>query len=85
MKYFTFYDESNDFKELLKDPSIKKHISTSLQWGEHLTLGFYSDTEDGVFAYLILKYGEKIVKRLDFDYTPVPGKDYVPQRKKASS
>ena len=84
MKHFTFYDESNDFKELLKDPSIKKHISTKLSWGEHLLLGFYSDTDDSVFGYLILKYGEKIKKLTDFDYTPIPGKDYVPQRKSNS-
>lgn len=81
MKYYTFYRENNDFKDILKDINLKKSICTKLAWSQHLMLGLNDDNEN-VYSYITLKYGDDI-RTLDVtDFTPVAGVDYVPKKDK---
>ena len=85
MKNFLFKRESNDFTDILSDKNIKKQIKCEMTFSNHLILGFnnYDKEVNKITSYIMLKYGEDIV---DFthvipDRTPVPHKDYVPERK----
>jgi len=82
MKYYTFKRESNDFNDILSDPTIKKHIKTKISWLGHLMLGLSESTNDGILGYTVLKYGDDICNPIHRDYTPIPNVDYKPIRKK---
>lgn len=80
MKHFTFYSETNDFTEILNDPTLKKHIHLKFTWHQHLTIGF-NKLSDSIEGYVMLKFGESIRSLTDKDYTPIPGVDYKPVRR----
>lgn len=82
MKYFTFYRESNNFDDIIKNPEIKKRIKVSLEFSHHLMLGIDDSDKLGEAAvgYLILMFGENIVTPTK-DFSPVIGKDYIPADK----
>lgn len=82
MKYFIFYRESNNFKDIESDKNFPKKIPVKIQWKNHLMLGFsnYKDENDSVFSYITIKYGEDILDKVCKDYTPIPYVDYVPKR-----
>ncbi len=81
MKYYTFKRESNDFSDILSDPSIKNTIRTKISWLNHLMVGFTENKEsDNIFGYIVLKYGDYMINPFDKDYTPKPNIDYIPKR-----
>lgn len=80
MKYYTFKRESNDFKDILNDATLKANTKTKIKWVNHLMIGLSEKTEDNVLAYIVLKYGEDITNPINKDYTPIPNVDYVPKR-----
>jgi len=79
MKYITFNRENNDFTDILTDVNLKKHIDEKVQWKNHLILGIVSD--DKVFSYITLKYGDSIRTSLVKSFAPIPNVDYIPKRK----
>ena len=79
MKYYTFYRENNDFKDILNDPTIKKSIDTKISWYQHLTIGVSSKT-DQIQSLITLKYGDEMVQDVVKDFSPVPGVDYIPKK-----
>lgn len=80
MKYYTFKRESNDFSDILSDINVKKYIRTKIIWLNHLMIGLAHSTQEGVFGYIVLKYGEDIHNPVEKDYTPKPLIDYTPKR-----
>lgn len=78
MKYITFYRESSDFEDILKDPNIKKLIYEKTKWFQHLTLGIKDDEK--IFSYITLKYGDEIRTNLVKDFSPIPNIDYTPKK-----
>jgi hypothetical protein len=80
MKYYTFKRESNDFSDILSDVNVKKYIRTKIRWLEHLMIGLAHTTQEGVYGYIVLKYGEDICNLTEKNYTPIPFVDYVPKR-----
>ena len=78
MKYITFYRESSDFEDILKDPNLKKIIYEKTKWFQHLTLGIKDDEK--IFSYITLKYGDDIRTNLVKDYSPIPTIDYIPKK-----
>jgi len=79
MKYYTFYRENNDFKDILNDPTIKKSIDTKISWYQHLTIGVTSKT-DQIQSLITLKYGDEMVQDVVKDFSPIPGVDYIPKK-----
>lgn len=91
MKNLLFYRESNNFEDILSDTNIKKLVKTKITFFQHLILGFDNyNKKDKVFdktlSYIMLKYGEDLREFTDVipDRTPIPNKDYVPERRKKS-
>ena len=84
MKYFTFYRENNNFKEILTDPALKKMIRTQIQWYQHLMIGLdeLNDKTALTISYLVIKYGDDLTNNLVKDFTPVSGVDYAPDDSK---
>lgn len=82
IKYYTFYREDNDFKDILEDINIKKVIVTKIQWVGHLMIGIPSKKNEGTFSYITLKYGDDIKTPDIKDFTPIPGVDYIPKKDK---
>ena len=80
MKNIFIYRESNEFDDILKDANLKRKISTTMKFANHLILGFKED--EGVISYFLLKYGDDVVDAADLiaDRTPVMYKDYTPSR-----
>ena len=83
MKYFTFYRENNDFKDIENDTVLKKYYSIKLRWAKHLYIGI--DDTGEMISYLMLKYSEDILRELCPDRTPVEGRDYTASRKPQNS
>ena len=79
MKYYNFYRESNNFDDILNDTNLK--IKFKIQYLQNLILGFGYNPDEKLMAYIVLKYGDDIKNLTDFDYTPIPYKDYTPIRK----
>ena len=83
MKYYTFYRENNDFKDILNDSIIKKQIDEVITWYQHLVIGLYeSDKSDQLNSYITLKYGDEMKNDIVKDFSPVPGVDYIPKKDK---
>lgn len=80
MKFYTFKRVSDEFADILKDPAIKKHAATKIAWSNHLMIGMRYDVPDSVLAYIVLKYGEDLSNPINKDFTPIPGKDYMPKK-----
>jgi hypothetical protein len=79
LKYITFFRESNEFTDILNDPTVKKSIDEKTTWNKHLLLGVVDD--DKLISYITLKYGESIRTNLTKDYSPIPYVDYIPVRR----
>lgn len=79
MKHLYFYRESNDFTDLLKDPTVKKVTKEKSTWWQHVVLGVVA--EEGILSYITLKYGDSMLQSLTKDYSPVINVDYTPDRK----
>lgn len=80
MKYYTFYRESNDFTDILNDNSLKSSTCLKIQFHKRLIIGLRLATEDSVLGYLVLKYGDDMIKLSEKDYTPKPNVDYIPKK-----
>lgn len=80
MGYIVLKRDSNDFSDVLSDIGIKKQIRTKIQFTNHLILELTEDND----VYIILKYGDDIIKMTEIsaDRSPIPGKDYIPEKKK---
>ena len=81
MKYYTFYRESNNFDDILKDNSVKKIIATKIKWHQHLMIGIHKEGNGQNFSLITLKYGEDMVNNLTKDFTPIAGVDYMPKKR----
>jgi hypothetical protein len=79
-KHYTFKRESNNFDDIIKDPSLKKYIKIKIKWSQHLMIGLSYNVDDSTIGYMVLKYGEDITNPINKDYTPIPGLDYIPKR-----
>ena len=51
-----------------------------IQFHKRLILGLRLATEDSVLGYLVLKYGDDMIKLSEKDYTPKPNVDYIPKK-----
>jgi len=82
MRYYTFYRESNNFDDILKDPILKKSIDEVISWYQYLIIGLHETEKNNQnSSYITLKYGDDIRTNLTKDYTPKPNIDYIPIRK----
>ena len=82
MKYYTFYRESNNFDDILKDPILKKSIDEVIRWYQHLIIGLHETEKNNQnSSYITLKYGDEMRTKLTEDYSPIPDIDYLPIRK----
>lgn len=82
MHEFTFYRQSNDFDDILKDRVFKKYIKTKLRWTDHLLIQLELESNHNILGYIVLKYGDDIVKELCKDFSPIPYVEYTPIRTK---
>ena len=80
MKYFTFERENNNFKDIENDLAIKKYFRVKIYWKNHFYVGI-SDEGDEVIDYLVLKYGDDLVREICPDRSPVEGVDYTATRR----
>lgn len=87
MKYLVFKRETNKFEDILKDPTVKKVYKTKIQFTGHLMLGIPDTTDSSkTISYIVLKYGDDIISMDSIipDRSPIPYKDYNPERKTRS-
>ena len=78
MKYFVFYDEQNNFNDILNDSCVKKNVTFQFQWSQHLLLSFNKKAKEADLNLIVLKYGDTM-KKLDIpDRSPIPFVDYIP-------
>ena len=84
MSYTVFYRENNNFKDMLADPVIKKAIRMKLRFYQYLILELDDDKNT---AYMMIKYGDDAtsMSHIAPDRSPIPYKDYVPERKKRNT
>ena len=81
MRYYTFYRESNNFDDILKDPILKKDIDEVIHWDQYLIIGLYETEKNNQNnSYITLKYGDEMKNDLIKDRSPIPGVDYVPKK-----
>lgn len=83
MDYIVLYRESNKFNDVLTDTVLKKGIRMKMSLKHYLILTLANDKDA---AYLMLRYGDDVISmsHVSPDRTPIPGKDYVPERKNKS-
>jgi len=81
MSYIVLQRESNNFKDILNDSVIKRNIRLKMSFTNHLILDF---ADEQTASYFMLKYGDDVVSMSHIvpNRTPIPNKDYVPERKK---
>ena len=79
MKYYTFYRESDDFKDIVQDINLKKCFEFQLRFFQHMIIGNDEVPED-IQSYLLLKYGDDIKNNSEIfiDRKPNPFVDYTP-------
>ncbi len=79
MKYFIFYREDNNFRDIFEDINLKKLFSFKIKYLQHLILGGIDVPED-IQSYIVLKYGDDLRNTYDIfiDRTPQPFIDYYP-------
>lgn len=80
MKHFTFYRESNNFDDILKDRVLKKYIDEVIIWKNYLRIGIEQVHVNKVNIHITLKYGDELRNEVSKDYTPVMYKDYIPSK-----
>ena len=83
MSYIVLHRESNNFKDILNDPVVKKNIRMKLSFRQHLILDL---VDDKTASYFMIKYGDDVINMSHIipDRSPVPNRDYIPERKKRS-
>lgn len=80
MTQYIFQRESNDFTDILNDPTFKKKIVTKISWKGFLLIKL-DDYEKKLDSYIVLKYGDELrTGGLVPDRTPVPFVDYQPKK-----
>lgn len=81
MSYIVLQRESNNFKDVLSDPIIKRSIRLKMSFNNHLILDF---ADDQTTSYFMIKYGDDVISMSHIvpDRSPVPNRDYVPECKK---
>ena len=81
MNYVVFNRESNNFSDILSDKVVKKSIRMKMSFRNHLIIQLADDKDT---AYLMIKYGDDVIQMSHIipDRTPIPNRDYVPERKK---
>ena len=80
MGYWIFERESNNFKDILNDTSIKPLIRIKISWKNHLMIMLNNDNNkvENVESYIALKFGDSLKKsELAKNYTPIDGVDYI--------
>ena len=80
MGYWIFERESNNFKDILNDTSIKPLIRIKISWKNHLMIMLNNDNNkvENVESYIALKFGDSLKKgELVKNYTPIDGVDYI--------
>lgn len=82
MKYITFYNEFDNFSEILNDADIKKHAKLKIKWSHYLMIGLSEQKSDSIISMITLKYGDSMVNNLTKDFTPIPKVDYMPKKDK---
>ena len=75
-KTFYFYNENNEFNDLLAEKSIKRAEHKLFCDRYVIVNGSFTPQE---LAFLTIKYGEQM-KSPVVDYSPKPGIDYIPKR-----
>lgn len=82
MKYYWFHRESNNFKDILTDTSIKPIIKHKFTFNNYMILGFL-DSDEKIMSYMTIKFGDDMINSSHIipDRTPIPGKDYIPTKK----
>ncbi len=80
MSYIVLHRESNKFTDVLTDPVIKKSIRMKMSFRDYLILELANDKDT---AYFMIKYGDDVIQMSHIipDRTPIPNRDYVPERK----
>lgn len=86
MKYYIFFNEDNQFRELLKDTVIKKAIKQKVSFQNYLIIGLEDETADTVSSYMMLKYGEEMrdFNKMIPDRSPKMHIDYTPKIDRSS-
>jgi hypothetical protein len=82
MKYITFYNESDNFSEILNDTDIKKYAKLKIKWSNYLMIGLSEYKSESIISIITLKYGDNMVNNLTKDFTPIPKVDYFPKKDK---
>ena len=80
-----FYFKSQDkkvFDEICNDISLKNNMRVKIKTKHILMLEFYTSKDKQLESYVMLKYGEYVFDPVENDRTPIPGVDYIPERKK---
>ena len=79
MKYYTFFREDDNFKDIMHDVNLKKLFEFHLHYFQHMIIGSDEVPED-IQSYILLKYGDDIKNNLDIfiDRKPRPFVDYTP-------
>lgn len=82
MKYYVFNRTSNDFSDILTDPSLKNKIFSKIKLPNRLLLGVSSRKTEELDTYLRIKYNGEIsdLGQHVKDLSPVPHVDYIPRR-----
>jgi hypothetical protein len=81
MTTYQFQRESDNFKDILEDTTIKGKIVTKISWKGHILIQL-DDYEQKLDSYIILKYGDDLRNNLVPDRAPEPFKDYQPKEPK---
>jgi hypothetical protein len=76
MSYIIFRRESNNFDDILTDPSLKKWLKFKIKFQEGLMIK--RPYKDEIISYIELKYGESIVNNIVPDRSPIMNVDYLP-------
>jgi len=85
VKVYFLSGNDEDFKHILVDKSIKKHIEKTTKFLNYIFLEFASNTPDQVISYFVIKYSDYIkdFNQIIPDRTPVMFKDYTPKNYKS--
>lgn len=77
MSYIIFRRESDNFDDIIKDPSLKKWLKFKVKFKQGLIIK--RPYKDEIISYIELKYGESIVNNIVPDRTPIMNVDYLPK------
>lgn len=80
--YYVFRRESNNFDDILADNVVKKEILIKISWTNHLMIQLRHQKNDRLTGYIVLKYGDELVKEICKDFSPIPHVDYMPTKDK---